>query len=97
MKGWPVRKKILAIYSLILMNFFGGFFLGVFVDDRIFFLAMAVVCLLAVIVARLRCDRCGSFVFRHRKQFAGLSWTVWGGNPLPKRCPHCGAALNGWA
>ena len=86
---WPIRQRLLAAYVLVLMNFIGGFRLGVLVDERLVFLGMAVVLALAAYVTLLRCPRCKHRVFKHEKMVGGLRWTYWGGNPFPRRCPVC--------
>jgi hypothetical protein len=86
---WPIRQQLLVAYAVILMNFVGGFGLGVLVDERLAFLGFAVMMAVALYVTLLRCPRCKHRVFKHETRVGGFRWTYWGGNPFPRRCQVC--------
>jgi hypothetical protein len=87
---WPVRKKMIVLHLLVLVNFIGGFGLWAMTDQQVWFLIGMIACSTAALVlSSLRCPRCHNFVFRHHVRLGGVQWTYWGGNPLPKRCGAC--------
>jgi hypothetical protein len=90
MSDWPVRKRLLAAYAIIVLNGFGGFGLSELVDRRIFIVALAIVVATSVYVALMRCPRCRKHIFRRVRNIGGVEWTSWGGAPLPHFCRHCG-------
>jgi hypothetical protein len=91
MRSWPVRKKMIVLNGLILINFAGGAGLFVLTNEfRFAALGISIVVIVAVYKMFLRCPRCGNLVNRHRTSVGGMEWTYWGGNLAPKHCDVCG-------
>jgi hypothetical protein len=88
------RQRFLLANFVVISNVLGGAGLGVLVDARFFFLGGAMVVFGALYLVRTKCQNCGAFMFRRKMQLLGATWRVWGGWPLPTRCPRCRRPLS---
>jgi ribosomal protein L37E len=88
MSEMPIRKKALILVALVVNNLLGSLGLTIFVDWR-FGWAILLPVAFALWLVMLRCERCGTLVYKNRMGTARLSY--WGGfNPLRRRCTQCG-------
>jgi hypothetical protein len=88
--GTPIKKKIIILESIILMNFFGALGMAFWVDQRVALLGLGVVIVASLWLVSLRCPRCQKLVFRRQAVVGGVQWNYGGGSPLPNRCSTCG-------
>lgn len=79
------------LLALIFMNFFGSLGLTLYVDQRFLWSLVVFPTAFALLLLRLRCERCGKPVYKNRANMLGVTINYWGGlNPLPRSCAECG-------
>jgi hypothetical protein len=87
----PVRKKALVLVFLMVTNLVGGLGLALAVDARLIWIAVILPALFGLLLATLRCPRCGEAVFRRKAVVrAGESTLSFG---IPGACSKCGVEL----
>jgi len=90
----PTRQKAGILFILVLVTFLGSSGLMLNFQRPFLYLVFSVPILFAVLLGRLRCERCEKLVYRNKVKMGGVAISYYGGlNPFPKKCGECGFDL----
>ncbi len=85
-----LRKKAFFALFFAFINFLGGLGLTLYVDQRFVWLAVLLPVGAGIYTLTLRCQTCGTPMYKRKTQILGMDFTYWGGFTIPKNCSHCG-------
>lgn len=88
-----MRKKIL--YAVVLgLTDVAGFGILAAEYNGVFMIPAFVAFLLASgYITSRRCPDCGKYLYQRKTTIDGIETTYWGGEMIPRKCPHCGVEL----
>lgn len=91
LRSVPVRKRILVAFAVIIMNVVGGLLWAIRIDNRLLYLAAAIVLGCLWFVFATRCPRCGKLIYRKQVDASTpISQQI-----VPRGCRQCGLDFGG--
>jgi hypothetical protein len=88
----PVRKKLLSLFGIGILNGFAGLLGGMFIHPSLLVAGFAIAAVCGGLMNAVKCPRCGTPAMRKTIQLLGVNWNVWGG-VVPSRCRTCGESF----
>jgi hypothetical protein len=88
-----IRKKILYAVVLGLTNVVGFGLLATEYNDIFIIPAIIAFILASGYIMSRRCLNCGKYLYQRKTTIDGIETTYWGGELIPRTCPHCGVEL----
>jgi len=89
-----LRQKAFLAIIFAVINFIGSISLALYVNQRFVWLVFILPAVAGIYSLTLRCENCGTPMYKRRIKIWDMEFTYWGGIRIPRNCSHCGTNFN---